>query len=500
MFDADALPPEIVPAVLAFARALAGHVRAHPNATLATHEQGVLAIQRAAAPAVLAGVLQATTDGVADPAAAAPRRPTRAACPECGRRRRPQSARGRARTVLTRLGAVTLQRPWHHCRRCRAGWSPSDQVLGLAPRQRTSAGLQRWEATRGGRLPFAESQRVLAELTGIVLGTETVRTHVEREGAAAEAAEQATIAHVAATQDPPPARYAPVPAAERLVIETDGVMVRYRGAGPRGKGPSSWHEVKLALVAGCQEGNGLPRGDPAARPPRLRAPSYAAAREPADVFEARLVAAAACRGALDVVGWAQPPGTDPRLALWGAHTAHLRPVVVLADGARWIWALAARCFGEERIEIVDAWHAVQHLWTVGRALHGEGTAQAETWVRAAEADLWEIGPLPVLARLKATVPPTPEAAEVLRVERGYFAANAARMRYPQFRAQGLPVGSGAVESAARHLVQQRLKGPGMRWSPAGASALLALRSALAAERSAFPDSRPAFLPPATRVG
>lgn len=67
------------------------------------------------------------------------------------------------------------------------------------------------------------------------------------------------------------------------------------------------------------------------------------------------------------------------------------------------------------------------------------------------------------------------------------------MRYPQFRAQGLPVGSGAIESAARHLVQQRLKGPGMRWSVAGAQAILALRSALA--------SVDAFLPTAaTRVG
>ncbi len=90
-----------------------------------------------------------------------------------------------------------------------------------------------------------------------------------------------------------------------------------------------------------------------------------------------------------------------------------------------------------------------------------------------------MGPLPVLQRLKAAVPPTSEAAEVLRVERAYFTTNAARMRYPQFRAQGLPVGSGAIESAARHLVQQRLKGPGMRWSVEGAAAILALRSALA---------------------
>jgi len=85
----------------------------------------------------------------------------------------------------------------------------------------------------------------------------------------------------------------------------------------------------------------------------LLAPNSTAAREPAPVFDARLLAAAACRGALALVGSARPPGADPRLALWGAHTACLRPVLLLADGAQGIWALAARCFGEERIEIVD---------------------------------------------------------------------------------------------------------------------------------------------------
>jgi hypothetical protein len=479
MFDADALPREILPALQALAAALTVHIRAHPNAALSTHEQGVLDVLRAHAPAVLTGVLQATTAGL--PAPERPIRPTRATCRLCGRRRRPQSRTGRLRTVLTRVGPVTLRRPWYHCRPCQAGWSPADQTLGLAPHQRTSTGLQQWEATLGARLPFAESQRVLADLTGLSVGTETVRTHTERLGAAHAAAEQAAIAHVLTTQDPLPARYAPVPANQRLVLETDGVLVRYRDTG--------WHEVKVAEAVGCVLGNGRARDDPAYRPPRLRRPSYTAAREPTEGFDARLLALAAERGALDIVRYQQPPGTDPRLALWGAHTACLRPVVLLADGAKWIWALAARCFGEDRTEIVDAWHAVQHLWTVGKALFGEATAATTAWVQAAERELWEIGPFPVLARLKAAVPPDPAAAEVLRVERGYFTTNAARMRYPQFRAQGLPVGSGAIESAARHLVQHRLKGAGMRWSPAGAAALLALRSLLASSR-----------PPATQVG
>ena len=368
MLDLDALPPEIVPALEALATALATHIRAHPDAPLSTHEDGVQAAWEGARGVALTGVVQAATTGVTNPHR--PTRPVRAACPGCGHRARPQSRRGRARTVLTRLGPITLERPWHHCRACRAGWSPADRTLGLAPRQRTSAGLQRWEALLGARLPFAESRRVLAELTGLELGVETVRAHAEAIGARAAATEQAAIAHVLATQDPPPDRYAPVPAEQRLVIETDGVLIRYRGSG--------WHEVKVAEVAGCVLGTGRARDDPAYRAPRLVGPSYTAAREPSDGFDARLLALAAERGALDLVGYEQPPGTDPRLVLRGPHLGRLRPVVLLADGAPWIWALAARCFGDDRVEIVDLWHGAPRGAVFPRGLRDPPLVAAAT--------------------------------------------------------------------------------------------------------------------------
>lgn len=80
-----------------------------------------------------------------------------------------------------------------------------------------------------------------------------------------------------------------------------------------------------------------------------------------------------------------------------------------------------------------------------------------------------------MALLRATEAPTPAAAKTLATERGYFTTNAARMQYPTFRRQGLPVGSGAVEAEAKRLVQLRLKRPGMRWSDPGARAILHLR-------------------------
>jgi hypothetical protein len=90
------------------------------------------------------------------------------------------------------------------------------------------------------------------------------------------------------------------------------------------------------------------------------------------------------------------------------------------------------------------------------------------------------------AALRSAEPPDSAAAEVLRVEIGYFTTNAPRMAYPAFHARGLPIGSGTVESAAKHVVQVRMKRSGMRWSDAGGQAMLALCAYRASNRSLPP--------------
>ena len=125
----------------------------------------------------------------------------------------------------------------------------------------------------------------------------------------------------------------------------------------------------------------------------------------------------------------------------------------------------------------------EHVWTVGRALLGEDPDVVGAWAEAWCVDLLEHGVEPLLAELRSVEPASPEAAEVLRVERGYFTTNAARMAYPTFHTRGLPIGSGAVESAAKHVVQVRMKRSGMRWSDVGGEALLALCAYRASNRS-----------------
>lgn len=463
MFDADALPSEIVPALQAFAQRLQEHLHRHRDASLEVHEQGVLDAWRASAPALLEGTLRASTTGLDERV-----RPLRAHCPSCGVGR--PFLDQRPRTQQTRLGPIGWVRPWYVCRPCHCGWSPSDHTLGIGASERTSVGVRRWAADLGAGHTFAEAQALLANLTGVQVGEETLRTHALRVGSQLEAEQQAAMAYVQAEHEPLPGTAEPVPGDLDLLVQTDGVMVRYRHTG--------WHEVKLGLVAACRRGNGRPREDRAFRPPQLIAPSYVAARERADEFGPRLLAEAARRGALEVVRWEQPPGVDPRLAgVSGPSLAVLRQVQVLGDGAVWIWHLADDHFGEARIEVVDWFHASEHLWDLAKALHGEGTPATTAWAEHALGLLWEQGPPPLLALLRAMPLPTTEAvAERLRIERGYFTTNALRMNYPRFRALGLPIGSGAVESGAKHLVQHRLGRAGMRWSIPGATAILTLRA------------------------
>src|SRR5450755_3094822 len=276
----------------------------------------------AEAAAVLAGVVSAATTG-ADPQA----RSTRSTCPGCGRGR--AAERWRRRTVDTRLGSVTFARTRYRCGACRRHWSGADRTLGLRPRQRTSAGLAGWEADVAARTTFREAAGLLEELAGVHVGSETLRTHAERVGTELEGRQRRAIAQVHATQEPPnELPHEPAPGV--LVVETDGVMVRYHDRGPDG---SPWHEVKLGIVGGWT-------GD---RPDaHLQAPSYVAAREKAAPFARRLGAEAARRGALDIVGW------RGRAADGGGHEAILRPAVVVGDEAKWIWDEVAASFGGER--------------------------------------------------------------------------------------------------------------------------------------------------------
>lgn len=219
-------------------------------------------------------------------------------------------------------------------------------------------------------------------------------------------------------------------------------------AGRRGKSPDGrarTREVKLGCLftqTGLDE-RGRPVRDPGSS-------SYVATFETAERFGSLVYAEARRRG---------------------SHQAD--QLVVLGDGAPWIWNLAAEHF-PGAIEVVDLYHAREHLHALGALVAPALGADGPGWLAERLAEL-DRGDVEALLRATRALPLAEAMAAEVEKALGYFETNRERMRYARFRALGLFVGSGAVEAGCRAVVAQRLKLSGMRWTVRGASAIVSLR-------------------------
>lgn len=154
---------------------------------------------------------------------------------------------------------------------------------------------------------------------------------------------------------------------------------------------------------------------------------------------------------------------------------------MLGDGAVWIWNLAGQHFSGA-IQIVDLYHARQHLWELSAKLFPNEESGRKRWM-AISLDQLEKGNIESLVETLRTLHPTSEdLAKIVNNTADYFARNAERMRYPNFRAQGLFVGSGVVEAGCKTVIGARLKRSGMFWTLRGTNAIIALRCSLLSRR------------------
>jgi hypothetical protein len=160
-------------------------------------------------------------------------------------------------------------------------------------------------------------------------------------------------------------------------------------------------------------------------------------------------------------------------------------VVVIGDGAEWIWKRA--WMFPQRCEILDYWHALEYAWNFARIQYGEGSRRAERWIHQLAEDLRSGKVQAVIRRLERLTPRSEEAQKSLQELIRYYRENASRMRYDEYLRLGYGIGSGAVESAHKQVVHARLRQAGMRWSEAGARRLLALRLLLLNDRWAMLD-------------
>lgn len=373
---------------------------------------------------------------------------------ECGGRAR--FVEFRAKRVRTVLGEVLLRRAYYHCRSCRQGSLPLDRTWNME-KTGYSPGFQRVTSRIGAQESFEMSSRDLQEIGGIEVSAKEVERISEQVGQELLRVEQSLCDRVFSEEEGEEvidlaAHRAPVEKAYFAVDGTGVPVTAEEVAGRKGKGPDGRARTREAKL-GCLFTQ--TKLDERGRPVRDElATTYVGGIQTAEEFGRDLYAEVERRG---------------------LSTAKTQ--IVLGDGAVWIWELATEHF-PGAIQIVDLYHAREHVWNVGKALYEGHDKRMKRWV-SARLDELDRGDIPKLVKAFGRVAPQSEkAAEILRKETEYFRKNRNRMRYDSFRAQGLFVGSGVVEAACKSVIGKRLKQSGMRWSVKGANAIIALRRCL----------------------
>jgi len=353
----------------------------------------------------------------------------------------------RFRQLMTMLGPVQFQRGYFVCPHCRQGQSPRDRELDVEGTE-FSPGVRRMMAAVGAESSFEQGREQLGLLAGLDVTAKAVEREAETIGAAIEDGEQEEIRQAKQLDLPEVC----APAMPLLYIEMDGTGVpvtKKEREGRVGKiegQPARTREVKLGCVftQTSTDKEGWPVRDPDST-------SYVAAIEAAEQFGLRLYTEA-----------------------WRRGWSRARQKVVLGDGAIWIWNLADQHF-PGAIQIVDLYHARQHIWELAAQLFPADERARKRWAAICQYLLDEGLIETLLTILQHLRPDNEKLARDVANGADYFERNAARMRYPHFRKQGLFVGSGVVEAGCRTVVGKRLKCSGMFWSVRGANAILALR-------------------------
>lgn len=175
--------------------------------------------------------------------------------------------------------------------------------------------------------------------------------------------------------------------------------------------------------------------------------------------------------------------TFGRLALVETHrrgTESAGEVAAVTDGAEWEQGFIDR-HRSDAVRILDFPHGAQRLAPIAQAVWAARSAEATAWIKEQTRQLKQEGPAGLLAALAGLGEAYPEA-EGLGEHRRYLEKRVGQMQYPEYRARGLPIGSGAVESANKVVVEARLKGAGMHWERSHVNPMLALRNAVCSNR------------------
>jgi hypothetical protein len=367
------------------------------------------------------------------------------------------------RYAVTVRGRVDFTRPVYRCDQadCARERIPVDEELGLAMKSHYTRGMENkiaWAGTTESS--FVQASKQMEHQVEIAVSPSEIQRVIEQVGRRGLALQDAEVKQRGA----PASLDSPIATAEQpetVVIEMDGTCVMGRdGTG---------HEVKCATVFGLDAR--AVTGSPGKERPVLLRRCYCATSHGIRPFGAMVWALAS---------W------------WGVRSA--RRVVVIGDGGDWIWN-----YSRDRlhftlpdgrvvkpVEILDFYHAAENLGKARDDIFADGqSVPAKAWfdqwrqrLRQGEVDA-------VIEELdrRTRAAKDRKRRDALRVRKNYFSVHRERMRYPEYEALGLPIGSGAIEGTCKSLVKGRMDGVGMRWDvEEGIELMTALRVRLFNDR------------------
>ena len=365
---------------------------------------------------------------------------------DCGHGHDAEFVGYRGKQILTVLSSVEVQRAYYHCPSCQSGLVPKDQELDVVGSS-FSPGVRRMIGRVGAQEAFEQGRADLEELAGVVVQTKQVERISVQLGARIEAFCQGEREAILSGKLFPLLPRVPI-----LYIALDGTgvpVVPRETEGRRGKdatGKAKTREAKIGCVftQTRQDEKGYPLRDEDST-------TYVGGIETAEAFGPRLYAEAVRRG-----------------------LRQAQKVVVLGDGGPWIWGIAAQHF-PGATEIVDLYHARQHLADLGKVVYGPSSAESKQWAAARSEQLDDGDVEAVITSMRRLRPRQPTVREEVRKAIDYFQTSKERMRYARFRQEGLFVGSGVVEAGCKIIMGLRLKQSGMRWTVNHANAIIVLR-------------------------
>jgi len=358
----------------------------------------------------------------------------------------------RHKEVLTVLGPVFVKRAYYYGKQGGQGYCPKDVALDIVETS-FSPGVRRIMAKAGAYRPFGLGHEDIREMAGIDVAVKAIERISHQLGEDVERFYRREGSQFLSGES------VPVGSVGTLYICMDGTgipVVKSETAGRKGKGEdgqAKTREVKLGCVftQTTVDEEGHPRRDEDST-------SYVGAIETTEVFGNRIDEEALRRG-----------------------LERAQRVCVIGDAAPWIWNIAEEHF-YRAIQIIDLYHAQEHYWTVARAVFSGDQKKLKQWTERQREELNEGKVESVIKAIRRLALSNPAQAEILEGEIAYFEKNKHRMRYAEFRRQGLFVGSGVVEAGCRTVIGQRLKQSGMHWTVNGANSIIALRCCILSNR------------------